>query len=249
MLTAMQPLAIGFFLVLIRCTSLFMVAPIFAARSVPALVRLGFSVPVTVAVFVGAGAPTFAAWQQPSALLAALVMEIIVGVGAGLAARFAIEAALAAGSAISLAAGVSFGSTIDPIHGAESTSIGDLLAFLAMLVALAGGLHRDAVMWLCRSVRETPPGSDFSVATIATRVVSDGAAAIALSVRLAFPVLAAVTIGHLGLGLINRAAPQFNLSNIGFTVALVAGCGAFYLVAPDAAALAAQAARTAFAGR
>jgi len=71
----------------------------------------------------------------------------------------------------------------------------------------------------------------------------------ALSVRLAFPVLAAVTLGHLGLGLINRAAPQFNLSNIGFTVALVAGCGAFYLVAPAAAALVAQEARTAFAGR
>ncbi len=249
MLTAMQPLAIGFFLVLVRCTSLFMVAPIFAARGVPSLVRMGFSVPVTVAVFMGAGAPSFAAWQQPAALIPAVAMEVIVGGGAGLAARFAIEAALAAGSAISLAAGVSFGSMIDPVHGAESTSLGDLLSYLAMIVALAGGIHREAIMWLCRSVRETPPGSDFSVATIATRVVSDGAGALALSVRLAFPVLAAVTLGHLGLGLINRAAPQFNLSNIGFTVALVAGCGAFYLVAPDAAALVAQAARTAFAGR
>jgi flagellar biosynthetic protein FliR len=249
MLTAMQPLAIGFFLVLLRCTSLFMVAPIFAARGVPSLVRMGFSVPVTVAVFMGAGAPSFAAWQQPSALIPAVAMEVIVGVGAGLAARFAIEAALAAGSAISLAAGVSFGAMIDPVYGAESTSLGDLLSFLAMIVAVANGVHREAIMWLCRSVREMPPGSDFSVATIATRVVSDGAEAMALSVRLAFPVLAAVTLGHLGLGLINRAAPQFNLSNIGFTVALVAGCGAFYLVAPDAAALVAQAARTAFAGR
>src|ERR1019366_705694 len=145
MLTAMQPLAIGFFLLLVRCTSLVMVAPIFAARGVPSLVRMGFSVPVTVAVFMGAGAPSFAAWQQPSALISAVAMEVIVGVGAGLAARFAIEAALAAGSAISLAAGVSFGSMIDPIHGAESTSLGDLLSFLAMLVALANGLHREAI--------------------------------------------------------------------------------------------------------
>ena len=247
--TLLQPLAVGFFLVLVRCTSLFMVAPIFSAKTIPALVRMGFSVPIAVAVFVGAGSPVFAGWDRTAELIPAVVMEATIGVGAGLAARFAIEAALGAGSAIAIACGVSFGSVIDPLHGAESTAMGDLLSFLTMAVALATGLHRDAVLWLCRSVRETPPGSDFSVATIATRVISDGAASIALSVRLAFPVLAAVTLGHLGLGLVNRAAPQFNLANIGFTVALLAGCAAFYLIAPGAAVLAAEAARTAFARR
>lgn len=245
----MQPLAIGFFLVLVRCTSLFMVAPIFSAKTIPALVRMGFSVPIAVAVFIGAGSPGFAGWEQPALLIPAVVMELIIGSSAGLAARFAIEASMAAGSAIAIAAGVSFGSVIDPLHGAESSAIGDLLSFITMAVALATGLHRDAVVWLCRSVQETPPGSEFSVATIANRVIADGAASFALSVRLAFPVLAAVTLGHLGLGLINRAAPQFNLSNIGFTVALVAGCGAFYLVAPSAAVMAAEAARMAFARR
>jgi flagellar biosynthetic protein FliR len=245
----MQPLAIGFFLVLVRCTSLFMVAPIFSAKTIPALVRMGFSVPIAVAVFIGAGSPVFAGWEQPALLIPAVVMELIIGASAGLAARFAIEASMAAGSAIAIAAGVSFGSVIDPLHGAESSAMGDILSFITMAVALAMGLHRDAVVWLCRSVQETPPGSDFSVATIANRVISDGAASFALSVRLAFPVLAAVTLGHLGLGLINRAAPQFNLANIGFTVALLAGCGAFYLVAPSAAVMAAEAARTAFARR
>ncbi|HEY5285172.1 MAG TPA: flagellar biosynthetic protein FliR, partial [Polyangia bacterium] len=229
--------------------SLFLVAPIFSAKTIPALVRMGFAVPIAVAVFMGAGSPVFVGWDRTATLIPAVVMEVLMGVGAGLAARFAIEAALGAGSAIAIAAGVSFGSVIDPLHGAESTAIGDLLSYLTMAVALSTGLHRDAVVWLCRSVQETPPGSDFSVATLATRVVADGAASIALSVRLAFPVLAAVTLGHLGLGLVNRAAPQFNLSNIGFTVALLAGCGAFYLVAPGAAVLAAEAARTVFARR
>ena len=62
-------------------------------------------------------------------------------------------------------------------------------------------------------------------------------------------VLAAVTIGHLGLGVLNRASPQLNLSNIGFTVAILAGGAAFYLVAPSAASMAAQMARTVFARR
>jgi flagellar biosynthetic protein FliR len=246
---AFMPMAMGFFLVLIRCTSLFMVAPVYSARTIPALVRMGFSVPVAVAVFVGAGTPGFAGFDKIPQLIPAVAMEIIMGAGAGLAARFFIEAALGAGSAVAMAMGVSFGSIIDPLHGAESTAIADLLSFITMAVALASGIHREAIAWLCRSFRETPPGSDFSVATIATRVIADGTASVALSVRIAIPVLAAVTLGHLGLGLINRASPQLNISNIGFTIALLAGGAAFYLVAPGAAVLASEAARTAFAGR
>lgn len=247
--TAFMPIAVGFFLVLVRCTSLFMIAPIYSARTIPALVRMGFAVPVSVAVFIGAGAPGFAGFDKIPLLIPAMVMEVIMGAGAGLAARFAMEAAIGAGSAIAMAMGVSFGSVIDPLHGAESTAIGDLLSFVTMAVALATGLHREAIAWLCRSIRETPPGSDFSVATIATRIVADGTASITLAVRIAFPVLAAVTLGHLGLGLLNRAAPQLNISNVGFTIALLAGGAAFYLVAPSAAIMAAEAARTAFASR
>ncbi len=244
----LMPFAIGFFLVLVRCTSLIMVAPVFSARTIPALVRMGFSVPIAVAVYTGAGMPAFGGWERLPDLFSAVAMVVVMGIGAGLCARFAIDAAVAAGSAIGVAMGVSFGSLLDPLHGAESSATGDLLSFLTMAVALAAGLHREAIAWLCRSLREAPPGSDISMATLATRVIADGTESFALAVRLAFPVLAAVTLGHLGLGVLGRAAPQLNLSNIGFTVALVAGGVAFYLVAPGAAVLAAQAARTAFAG-
>jgi flagellar biosynthetic protein FliR len=244
----LMPLAIGFFLVLVRCTSLMMVAPIFGARTIPALVRMGFSVPVSVAVYLGAGSPVFGAWDRLPQLIPAVATEALIGLGAGLCARFAIEAALGAGSAIATGMGTSFGSVIDPMHGADSSAMGDLLSFLAMAVALAAGLHREAVAWLCRSIRETPPGAPMSIARLATRVIADGTETFALAVRLAFPVLAAVTLGHLGLGVLNRASPQLNLANIGFTVALLAGGAAFYLVAPGAAVMAAQAARTAFAG-
>ncbi len=246
--TWLLPFAIGFFLVLVRCTSLMMVAPVFGAKPIPAMVRMGFSVPVSVAVYIGAGMPQFGGWERLPHLISAVVTEAIIGVGAGLSARFAIEATIGAGSAIATAMGVSFGSVIDPLHGAESSAVGDLLSFLTMAVALAAGLHREAVAWLCRSIRETPPGSDVSIANVATRVIADGTETFALAVRLAFPVLAAVTLGHLGLGILNRVAPQLNLANIGFTVALVAGGAAFYLIAPGAAVLAAQAARSAFAG-
>ena len=94
----------------------------------------------------------------------------------------------------------------------------------------------------------TPGVRDISASELAARVVGQAVGAIALAIRLAFPVLAAVTIGHLSLGLLNRTTPQLGLSNIGFSVALLAGVGALYLAAPSAALMAAEATHSALAG-
>jgi flagellar biosynthetic protein FliR len=245
--TTLVPFALGFLLVLLRTASLFMVAPVFGSKTIPSLVRIGLAVPVAMAAFLGAGAPTFAAGIHPATLLPAAIIETLIGLGTGLSARFFIEAASAAGAAIAMSMGLSFGAMVDPINGGESSALGDLITVLAMATVLSLGIHREIVAWLCHSVILFPPGVDYNIADLSVRVVTDATAAMALSVRLAFPVLAAVTLGHLGLGLLSRVSPQLNLSNVGFTVAILAGGAAFYLIAPMAATMAAQAARTAFA--
>jgi len=82
--------------------------------------------------------------------------------------------------------------------------VSQLLSLLALGFAVAGGIHREAVAWLCRSVVDMPPGSPISITDLASRVVGQAAGSISLAIHLAFPVLAAVTIGHLSLGLLNR---------------------------------------------
>jgi flagellar biosynthetic protein FliR len=81
------------------------------------------------------------------------------------------------------------------------------------------------------------------------KVVWEATGAAALGARLAFPMLAAVLLGHVVMGALGRAAPQLSLGTIGFSVAIIAGGGAFYLVAPAAAELAARAAVAALAAR
>ena len=61
--------------------------------------------------------------------------------------------------------------------------------------------------------------------------------------------LAAVLVGHLLMAGLSRTAPQLNLGTLGFSIAVLAGGGAFYLVAPVAAELAARAAVAAIAPR
>lgn len=245
---ALLPNFVGFLLVLMRCAALFMVAPLLGARVIPARIRLALALSVSMVAFMAAGGPTFAGWARTDALVLAALAETLVGLTAGLAARFFIDAAASAGHAVSIAMGLGYGAVLDPMNGAESTALSQLLPFVALGIAVAAGIHREAIAWLCRSVVEMPPGSAISIPELASNVVAAAAGSAALSVRLGFPVLAAVTFGHIGLGILTRTAPQLNLANVGFSVAILAGGGALYLVAPGIAEISAQAARRAFVG-
>jgi flagellar biosynthetic protein FliR len=244
---AAYPMLAGFLLVLLRCGALLMVAPLFGLKTVPMRVRVGLTAAISLAVFTGIGMPPFLRWTDTGALIGAAASETAIGLCGGLAARMAIEAATAAGHLMSTSMGLNYGSSLDPIHGAESNAISSLMSFLALGVAVAAGIHREAIAWLCRSLIETPPGASVDLPHLCAGVVAESARSAALAVRLAFPVMAAVTFGNIGFGLLGRVAPQINLQSIGFGLAIFAGGGALYFVAPGAAELAAHTARMAFA--
>jgi flagellar biosynthetic protein FliR len=240
--------AYGFALLLFRTTALFTTAPVLGAKVVPGRIRLGLSLGVALAVFAGAGAPAVAPPAGLASLVVAAAGETAVGLLAGLGARWLLEAALAAGHAAGLAAGLGFSAVVDPFTGAESNAVSQTIFVVAQGCAVALGVHREAIAWLARAAVAFPPGGPVDVPSLAVHTIGVGAVSIALSVRLAFPVMAAVLLGHAVMGVMGRMAPQLSLGAIGFSVAILAGGWALYLAAPAAAELAARAAFAAFQG-
>jgi flagellar biosynthetic protein FliR len=174
--------------------------------------------------------------------------ETALGLLAGLGARAVLQAALAAGQIVAQAVGMGFGAMVDPTSGAESNGVSELLHITAQAAAVALGLHREAIAWLARSTAAFPPGGDLGLAELATRVVWQTTGAAAIAVRLAFPILAAVSFGHFVMAVTGRMAPQLNLNNLGFSISVLAGGAAFYLLAPAIADAVARMATASFAG-
>lgn len=235
-------------LLLLRTAGLLVTAPILSARVVPLRARLGLAVLVAWAVWNGAGAAGATPPTDMTALAAGAASETALGMLAGLAARFTLQAALAAGHLASLSMGLGYGALLDPASGAESNVLGELVHTAAQAGAVALGIHREAIAWLARSAVEFPPGAALSLRATALRVVWETTGSAALGARLAFPLLAAVLLGHVVMAGLSRSAPQLSLGTVGFSVAVLAGGGALYLVAPAAADLAARAATVAMAG-
>ena len=238
--------AYGFALLLFRVAALCMTAPILGARVVPARIRLGIAMAVSFAVFTGAGSPAVTPPAGLGGLAAAAASETLCGLLAGLAARFTLDAALGAGHLAGLSAGLGFSALVDPSTGAESTAVSQTLFTTAQGMAVALGIHREAIAWLARSVTTYPLGAPIDLAALSIRTIGLSAVSIALAVRLAFPVVGAVLLGHALMATLGRMAPQLSLSNVGFSVAILMGGLALYLSAPAVAELAARAAVTAF---
>jgi flagellar biosynthetic protein FliR len=238
----------GFALLLVRTSALFTAAPLLGAKVVPARIRMGMALAVSVAVYLGAGSPPVALPDGLFGLVAGAAAEAAVGLIAGLSARWLLEAALAAGHAAGLGAGLGFSAVVDPFTGAEATAVSQTYFLVAQGSAVALGLHREAVTWLVRATATFPLGGPVDLPALAMRAVGFGVVSIGLSIRLAVPVMAAVMVGHAVMGLMGRMAPQLSLGAIGFSVAILAGGFALYLAAPAAAELAARAALMAFQG-
>lgn len=220
-----------FLLILSRWAGMVMLAPVFGARGVPAMVKLGLAASLSVILYplIQASGP-----QIPETLLlyAALVLkEVLVGLVIGFVI-YALTAVLeGAGQLIDLQMGFSMGSMIDPVYGVQSPMMGNFQLILATLLLLATNAHHYLIAAMVKSYAyipinpsALPQGIEFYVHLV-TAVFS-------LSVQLALPVFGALVLTDIGVGLLSRAVPQLNIFTVVFPVKIIFGFALLFLSVP-----------------
>ena len=236
---------LGFVLTLARASGLFVAAPVLAGASVPVRVRMGIAFGLACVGFIFAGTPRVE--LSASVLVTALISEALLSIIVGFVAKVALDSAVSAGDIIGVSMGMGFSSIVDPTTKQNSSTISVLLSMTALGFAVALGLHREAVVWFCRSVQQYPPGQANGILEVMRFAIVEGIRACTVAVRLALPVLATVTVGHIVLGLVGRFAQQLNLNSLGFSIAIIAGIASLYVAVPIIGEMAARSAEAVFA--
>src|SRR5450432_2674670 len=239
---ALLPQAFGYLLVVFRCGGLCVALPVLGSSAVPKRIRLGMSLFFAMAAWAASGAHPVPLPHDLLELASVSIGETVIGLCAGFAAKVALEAAAMAGTLAGVGMGMGYGSMIDPNSGAEAPVLSNLLSALALAAAISLGLHREAILWLAHSVRESPVTGHLEVMELSVHMIRSCTDGASLGLRLGLPFLGAVTLGHAGLGIIGRSTPQISLNSIGFTIAIFCGGAALWYFAPTAAHLAAGAA-------
>ena len=161
--------------------------------------------------------------------LLTLAQQSFIGIAMGLSLHVVFAALSAMGEIISLQMGLSFATFFDPMAGGQTGVVGEFLTLLATLVFLALNGHLLMVDALAHSfewlpITDTPPhrGGWLMLARFGGTIFGAG-------LLMALPVVTALLITNIALGVLTRAAPQLNLFAIGFPVTLTVGFGVLLL--------------------
>ncbi|MCL2646185.1 MAG: flagellar biosynthetic protein FliR [Phycisphaerales bacterium] len=222
-LVPFYPLVAPFLLVLFRVAGLLAFAPFFNTTTIPGQVRALLAL-----------ALAFCVWQVvPHAgvvpdnligLVAAIAGEMSVGLAIGLMLA-AVFAGIQAGALmVSQQMGLSLATIYNPTFEDQSTVIEQLAFWLALMVFLAMGGHREIINAIVYSYQTVPMGEGgLSAQAMLNGLCGCLAAAYHAATRIAMPALVTFFTATLTNGLMARAMPQMNLMTMGISINLIVG--------------------------
>jgi len=206
---------------LTRILGVMATAPILSDRSIPARVKLGFGIVLTLIIMPTLPPiPQFEIFSMQGLLI--LVQQLIIGLAMGFSIRLVFAAIGMAGQMIGMSMGLGFAVFFDPMTQGQNTAISQFLTMLLMLIFLSLDGHLMMVMAMADSFVSMPiaMGGD----TISPmKIAMWGETIFTTGLLLALPAVTALLITNMALGILTRTAPQLNLFGIGFPVTLSIG--------------------------
>ncbi|THF64172.1 flagellar biosynthetic protein FliR [Pseudothauera rhizosphaerae] len=207
---------------LARLLGMFASAPVFSNRAVPARLKLAIGLGITMAV-VAALPPQPSI--DPGSYMGLLVLfwQMAIGVAIGFMMRLVFAAVDMAGSLVGMQMGLSFAVFFSPTTGGQTAVLSEFLGLVATLLFLAINGHLLMVDLLVRSFEWLPISTTPLAAGGWRYIVQYGSMVFAIGLLLSLPMLTALLVTNIALGILTRAAPQLNLFAIGFPISLAMG--------------------------
>ena len=207
---------------LTRILGLIAASPMFGHSAVPITVKLLLG--VLLASIVAPAVPALPA-ADPASLagLLILVQQLLIGLGMGFTMRVVFAAVEMAGEISSLTMGLGFATFFDPGTQGRSSAISQFLALVATMAFLSVNAHLVLLSALVESFSTLPLSAQPIYAGGFKQLADWGAKIFSTGVQLSLPIVAALLITNVALGILTRAAPQLNLFGIGFPVTLGVG--------------------------
>jgi flagellar biosynthetic protein FliR len=197
-------------------------APIFGARYIPNRVKILFVLALTVVIAPSVPqVPAIDPLSLPA--LAIIVQQLLIGAVTGLLMAMVLGAFIIGGEIIATSMGLGFASVVDPQMGVQTPVVSQFYVILLSLVFVSINGHLLLIHELSDSFQTMPIAADGLARDTFWNLVAWADVMLKTAVLMALPAVTTLFIVNLALGIVMRAAPQFNILNIGFPVTLIIG--------------------------
>jgi flagellar biosynthetic protein FliR len=228
------------FLIFVRTLAVFIAAPIFGSRTIPVMVKIGLAALLSLLILptLSAAAPlplpgaeaTLASWPTDWLVLFLTIgQEVLVGVIIGFVSNLVFLTVGMAASIMGVQVGFRAANIFDPMTSASTSALEQFYTLLAFALFLAINGHHWLLLGLSRSFEVTPLGTFVFQPLTVERLVFLTSETFVAAVRISLPVMGALLLADLGMGIVARAVPQIHVFFLGLPIKEAFGIAAIGL--------------------
>lgn len=218
---------LAFLLVFVRCSAMFLTAPIFGSPNLPIHIRVFTTAAVSAALACAVGSRLGQPPADMYGLTAAVGREVFAGVLLGSFVNLSLQALQIAGSFMDLQAGLGSSHVLNPLNGVQSTVLSQLKSMLGIVVFLSADGHHMLIRAFVESYHAMP-----TFGQVEQSFASLIGAIFLIALQIAAPVMAVGFLVDAALALMTRAVPQMNAIHTGMPAKVGAGIAAVSLGLP-----------------
>ena len=215
-------------MVFLRVSALFSVFPVFSGANFPVQLRLALA-----ALFAALVWPVLPPSLTPApdlwGLAGAMAGEVCIGLLLGFACRMVFFALDMAAAIIGNEIGLQLPSSVNPMSGAQTNSIGSIMYYLAAMLWLNLDLHHWMIAGLQKTYRYLPIGGGHISGALATDLIGRTSQTFFVALQLSAPIMAVSFIISLVFSVLGRAVPQMNVFYESFVFRILIGLTIFGL--------------------
>ena len=210
-------------LTLIRISIVLFLMPIFNTGSLPIQVKAAISLVLTLALWPHIALAGTDMPPHPLSLGLMLLGEMALGLIMGMVVQFLFFGIQSGGELLGFQMGFTMVNVADPLSGIQNGAAAYFLWMVSILTFLAFDGHLFMLKALVDSFRLVPAGGLLLGEILVRQVFDLSTQLFVIALKVAAPVMVALFLLELALGLMNRAAPQMQVMLIGFPLKIAAG--------------------------
>lgn len=214
-------------LTMMRVSIIMFMLPVFNTNNIPVTVKAAITLVFTLGMWPhlelsGAHIP-----ESPFELVLMGLGEVVIGLVLGMAINFLFMGIQSGGELLGFQMGFTMINFADPLTG-NNTGI---TAFFLWMVSILTFLALDGHLYMIRGFAESfailPPGTLYIGSNILWEVLRLSAQMFVLALKIAAPVMVALFMVEVALGLVARTSPQVHIMEFGFPIKI--GVGFFFV--------------------
>ena len=212
----------GFFWVLMRVSIIFFLLPLLGARGVPAMWKIGLSVITAIVLTPVVPLPELYPETVPEVLLG-IVTEAVFGLILALGVKMLLTSIQMAGQFMSFQMGFAMARAMDPQTGVQSTVLTQCLYLVTILIFFTIDGHHIFIRALATSFQVVPPNTLSFDPSISGLLIKISGQMFLIGLKIASPIMVALFLTNMCLGIVARTVPQVNILMIGFPINISIG--------------------------